>query len=259
MLSVYLGTIITLWVFFTIVFFIAQAKDNNGLQDVAWGAGFIVVALFSYFFSNTESLNGTIITIFVVLWGGRLAYHLFKRNWNKPEDRRYVEMRRNWEAKGKNVTLTAYLNVFMFQMILLLIIVQPVMLANTSVGNGLIWINYIGIAVWIIGYFFEVVGDYQLKKFKENPENKGKLMTEGLWAYTRHPNYFGEATMWWGIFLISLVSIRSLLGIVGPIAITYLLLFVSGVPMLEKKYEGREDFEEYKRRTSKFFPMPEKK
>lgn len=259
MLSVYIGTIITLWIFFTIVFFIAQAKDNNGLQDVAWGAGFVVVALFSYFFSNTESLNGTVITIFVILWGGRLTYHLFKRNWNKPEDKRYVAMRKKWKAKGKNVTLTAYLNVFMFQMILLLIIVQPVLLANTSIGNGLIWINYIGIVVWIIGYFFEVVGDYQLKKFKENPENKGKLMTEGLWSYTRHPNYFGEATMWWGIFLISLVSIRSLIGIVGPITITYLLLFVSGVPMLEKKYEGREDFEEYKRRTSKFFPMPEKK
>lgn len=259
MLNVYIGTILVLWVFFTLVFFIAQSKENNGLQDVAWGAGFVVVALFSYFFSKTESLNGTVITIFVILWGGRLTYHLFRRNWNKPEDRRYVAMRENWKAKGKNVRVTAYFNVFMFQMLLLLIIVQPVLLANTSIGNGLIWINYIGIVVWIIGYFFEVVGDYQLKKFKEKPESKGKLMTEGLWAYTRHPNYFGEATMWWGIFLTSLVSARSLIGIVGPIAITYLLLFVSGVPMLEKKYHGREDFEEYKKRTSKFFPMPVKK
>lgn len=259
MLNVYIGTIVTLWVFFTIAFFIAQSKDNNGLQDVAWGAGFVVVALFSYFFSNTESLNGTVITILVILWGGRLTYHLFKRNWDKAEDRRYVQMREKWESKGKNVKLTAYLNVFMFQMLLLLIIVQPVLLANTSAGNGLIWINYIGIGVWIIGYFFEVVGDYQLKKFKEKPESKGKLMTEGLWSYTRHPNYFGEATMWWGIFLISLVSARSLIGIIGPITITYLLLFVSGVPMLEKKYEGREDFEAYKKRTSKFIPMPVKK
>lgn len=257
MFSVYIGTLLALWLFFTIAFFIAQAKENNGLQDVAWGAGFIVVALYSYLFSRTESLNGAVITVFVILWGGRLAYHLFKRNWNAPEDKRYVAMRKNWE--GKNPKLQAYFKVFMFQMILLFIIVQPVLLANTQNGNGLVWINYIGIGVWLVGYFFEVVGDYQLKQFKKKAENKGKLMTEGLWSYTRHPNYFGEATMWWGIFLISLVSTRSLVGIIGPIAITYLLLKVSGVPMLEKKYEGRADFEEYKKRTSKFIPMPVKK
>lgn len=257
MWQVYLGTIIALWVFFTIVFFIAQAKENNGLQDVAWGAGFIVVAVYSYFVSTTKSINGLVISALVVLWGGRLAYHLFLRNWNKPEDKRYVAMRQKW--KGKNPKVQAYLRVFMLQMALLIIIVQPVLLANTTMGDTLSIINYVGIVVWIIGYFFEVVGDYQLKKFKEDKSNKGKLMTKGLWRYTRHPNYFGEATMWWGIFLISIISTKSLLGIIGPITITYLLLFVSGVPMLEKKYDGRPDFEEYKKRTSKFIPMPEKK
>lgn len=259
MLKVYLGTIVALWVFFTLAFFIAQAKKNNGLQDIAWGMGFIVVALFSYFFSNVESLNGLVITVLVVLWGGRLSYYLFKRNWNSEEDKRYVAMRENWEAKGQNIAVASYLKVFMFQMLLLIIIVQPVLFANTRPGNGLKLINYIGIGIWIVGYFFEVVGDAQLKKFKSHPKNKGKLMTSGLWAYTRHPNYFGESTMWWGIFLISLVDHISLIGVIGPITITFLLLKVSGVPMLEKKYEGREDFEEYKKRTSKFIPMPEKK
>ncbi|WP_084191803.1 DUF1295 domain-containing protein [Tissierella creatinophila] len=259
MINVYIGTVISLWVFFTIVFFIAQAKKNNGLQDIAWGGGFIVVALYSYFFSNTESLNGSVITILVLLWGGRLAYHLFRRNWNSKEDRRYVTMRKGWEDEGKNVAVAAYLRVFMLQMLLLIIIVQPVFLANTRPGNGLKLINYIGIAVWIVGYFFEVVGDAQLKKFKADKSNKGKLMTEGLWAYTRHPNYFGEATMWWGIFLISLVEPISFIGIIGPVAINFLLLKVSGVPLLEKKYEGRPDFEEYKQRTNKFIPMPPKK
>nr|WP_300004998.1 DUF1295 domain-containing protein [Tissierella sp.] len=259
MLNVYIGTIISLWVFFTIAFFIAQAKENNGLQDIAWGLGFVIAALYSYFLSKTESLNGLIITIFVVLWGGRLAYYLFKRNWNSEEDRRYVAMRKRWKAAGDNVKVTAYFKVFMFQMLLLIIIVQPVLLANTRNGNGLKLINYVGIAVWLIGYFFEVVGDAQLKKFKGNPANKGKLMTEGLWSLTRHPNYFGESAMWWGIFLISLVEPASIFGIIGPVAITFLLLKVSGVPMLEKKYEGRADFEEYKKRTSKFIPMPEKK
>ena len=147
----------------------------------------------------------------------------------------------------------------MFQMLLLLVIVQPVMLANTVVNDKLSIINYIGIVIWLIGFFFEVVGDYQLKKFIADKNKKTKLMTEGLWKYTRHPNYFGEATMWWGIFLISFMNTRSLIGIVGPVMITYLLLFVSGVPMLEKRYEGREDYEEYKKVTSKFFPLPPKK
>lgn len=256
MLNVYIGVLISLWVFFTVVYFIAQAKHNNGLQDVAWGAGFVVAAIYSYLASSIRPINGLVITIFVTLWGGRLAYYLFKRNWNKPEDKRYVAMRKNWE--GENPKLQAYIKVFMFQMLLLFVIVQPVLLANTNPGNGLKLINYIGIVVWIIGYYFEVVGDAQLKKFKQDPKNKGKLMTEGLWSLTRHPNYFGEATMWWGIFLISLVSTKSWIGIIGPLTITYLLLFVSGVPMLEKKYEGREDFEIYKKRTSKFLPMPEK-
>lgn len=259
MLNVYVGTIIALWVFFTLAFFIAQAKENNGLQDIAWGLGFMVVALYSYLFSKTESLNGLVITLLVLLWGGRLSYHLFKRNWNSPEDKRYVEMREGWKAKGENVKVSAYFKVFMFQMLLLIVIVQPVLLANTRPGNGLKLINYIGIVVWLVGYFFQVVGDSQLKKFKSDPKNKGKLMTEGLWAYTRHPNYFGEATMWWGILLISLVEAISFLGIVGPAMITFLLLKVSGVPMLEKKYEGRADFEAYKKTTSKFIPMPPKK
>ena len=256
MLQVYLLTVIVLWVFFTIVFFIAQAKENNGLQDVAWGAGFVVVALFSYFYSTTKSINGLVVTGFVVLWGGRLAYHLFLRNWNAPEDKRYVAMRKKW---GDSPKINAYFKVFMFQMLLLLVIVQPVMLANTVINDRLTIINYIGIAIWLIGFFFEVVGDYQLKTFIADKNKKTRLMTQGLWKFTRHPNYFGEATMWWGIFLISFVNTRSLIGIIGPAMITYLLLFVSGVPMLEKRYEGREDYDEYKKVTSKFFPLPPKK
>ena len=256
MSGIYLWTIIALWAFFTIAFFIAQAKENNGLQDVAWGAGFVVVALFSYFYSDTKSINGLVITVFVVLWGGRLAYHLFLRNWSAPEDKRYVAMRKNW---GEHPRINAYFKVFMLQMLLLLVIVQPVMLANTIPNNTLSIINYIGIVIWLIGYFFEVVGDYQLKKFIADKNKKTRLMTGGLWKFTRHPNYFGEATMWWGIFLISYINTKSLIGIIGPMMITYLLLFVSGVPMLEKRYEGREDYDEYKKVTSKFFPLPPKK
>ena len=257
MLDIYIKTIVALWLFFTGAFFVAQAKNNNGLQDVAWGMGFVVAALFSYLYSDLNSTNGLVITILVTIWGTRLSYYLFKRNWNAPEDKRYVAMRKKWGDKPR---INAYFKVFMFQMLLLIIIVQPVLLANTTKSSGLDIINYVGIAIWLVGFFFQVVGDYQLKDFIANKKTKeNRLMTEGLWAYTRHPNYFGESAMWWGIFLISFIELKSLFGIIGPITITFLLLFVSGVPMLEKRYEGRADYDEYKKRTSKFIPLPPKK
>lgn len=257
MLQTYLWTIFALWIFFSIAFVVAQIKENNGLQDVAWGLGFIVAAAFSYIYGKANSINGLVITVLITLWGGRLAYYLFKRNWNAEEDKRYVKMREKW---GDHPRINAYFKVFMFQMLLLFIIVQPALLANTEKSNTLSIINYIGIAIWIIGYFFQVVGDWQLKNFIANEKSEdNRLMTEGLWKYTRHPNYFGEATMWWGIFLVSIISLRSLIGVIGPITITYLLLYVSGVPMLEKRYEGRDDYDEYKKTTSKFFPLPPKK
>ncbi len=258
MLDIYIKTALLLWVHFTISFIVGQVKHNNGLQDIFWGLGFFVAAVFSYFYGGFETINGLVVTVLVSIWGLRLSYYLFKRNWDAPEDRRYVDMRKGWKEKGKNVYLTAYLNVYMFQMLLLFIVVQPVLLVNTRPGNGLNLLNYLGIALWIVGFYFQVVGDSQLKTFLSQPENKGKLMTEGLWAYTRHPNYFGEATMWWGIFLITIVEPFSLLGVIGPAFITYLLLFVSGVPLLENKYEGRPDFERWKKKTSKFIPMPPK-
>lgn len=257
MLEVYLGTILAIWLFFTGAFFVAQAKNNNGLQDVAWGAGFVVAAIFSYVYSGSNGINGLIITVLITIWGSRLAYYLFIRNWNAPEDKRYVAMRKKWGDKPK---LNAYFKVFMFQMLLLFIIVQPALLANTAEVSGMAWYNYLGLAIWIVGFFFQVVGDYQLKDFIANKKSEtNRLMTKGLWAYTRHPNYFGESAMWWGIFLISLTEMRSLIGIIGPITITYLLLFVSGVPMLERRYKGRKDYDEYKKVTSKFIPLPPKK
>ena len=137
---------------------------------------------------------------------------------------------------------------------MLFIVSLPITYGNNSPNQGLGWISYIGVAIWIIGYFFEVVGDKQLKDFLADPKNKGKLMTSGLWSYTRHPNYFGEATMWWGIFLIAITSLSGIWIIISPIVITYLLVFVSGVPMLEKKYKDRPDFILYSKHTPKFFP-----
>ena len=132
------------------------------------------------------------------------------------------------------------------------------MLINKYASGEINLLVIIGFIVWLIGFYFESVGDKQLANFIHNPENKGKLMTEGLWKYSRHPNYFGEVTQWWGIWIIALSVPYGWVAIIGPITITILILFVSGVPLLEKKYKGRSDFEAYKKRTSIFIPLPPK-
>jgi len=180
--------------------------------------------------------------------------HLYKRNRNKPEDSRYVEWRNQW----KNFYLRSYLQVFLLQGLFLFMIVQPVILVNLSEKSSFGALEILGILVWFIGLFFEAVADHQLKVFISDPSNKGQVMDRGLWKYSRHPNYFGEVVMWWGLFLVALPSPNGLLTIIGPITITFLILFVSGVPLLEKKYAGRPNYEEYKRKTSVFIPLPPK-
>ena len=147
----------------------------------------------------------------------------------------------------------------MLQGIFLFLIVLPVLYINAHAPDSSGLLPYLGIILWLIGFYFESKGDSQLAQFLKKPENAGKLMTEGLWQYTRHPNYFGEALMWWGIFLIALDCTGGVFTIIGPIVITCLLLFVSGIPMTEKRYAGRADFEEYKKKTSAFIPWPPKK
>ncbi len=253
-------TLLIVFIYMNIIFFIALKNKNNGLVDIGWGFGFVLIAISSLIMhiikTNNISLIMFIPTILVMFWGLRLTYYLFKRNYKKEEDYRYKDMRNRW---GKNVNINSYFKVFMLQGILMSIIALPIMFYNTSTINTLNYINILGIIIWIKGYFFEVVGDYQLKKFIKDPNNKGKIMTSGLWKYTRHPNYFGESIMWWGIFLISINSNLGLLGIISPILITFLLVFVSGVPLLEKKYSNNKEFQEYAKRTSKFIPWFVKK
>ncbi|PKK98267.1 MAG: steroid 5-alpha reductase [Tenericutes bacterium HGW-Tenericutes-2] len=257
----FLVNAVALFVFFNIFFVIAQLKKNNGIADMAWGLGFVVVAITSLIFTGNYSVQALAVTLLVLLWGFRLFFYIGLRNWSKPEDFRYVEMRKKWKT---NVALKAYLIVFMLQMSFLYIISLPIQLVNfvevTLDLTGYIIVG-LGVFLWLIGFYFEAVGDQQLKNFKKNPENKGKIMSSGLWKYTRHPNYFGEALMWWSVWVVSMstLSITSLYGIVGPLFITYLLLYVSGVPLLEKKYKNNEAFQAYAKKTSIFFPLPPKK
>lgn len=230
---------------------------------MAWGLGFVVVAAFAMIRTSSYHWISLTTTGLVTLWGGRLFYHIVRRNWGKPEDFRYANWRKEW---GKWVIPRAFFQVYLLQGLFMLIISLPVVwihkaLSSTTFNSDISasnWLFIVGVLIWMTGYFFEVVGDAQLRAFKQSKESKGKLMTTGLWSLTRHPNYFGEATMWWGIFLIALSSGAHWFAIISPLTITLLLLFVSGVPLLEKAMENRPGFDEYRKRTNKFFPWFQK-
>jgi len=233
-------------------FILSVIKKRNDIADIAWGLGFIVMSWIGVFLGN-PSLRGLLVNLLVTIWGMRLAWHIYKRNLDKHEDYRYATWRKEW---GKWFFLRSFLQVYMLQGFFLYLIVQPVLFIHNEQSYLLGIVDLIGILVWCVGFYFESTGDKQLKEFISNPANKGKLMDTGLWRYSRHPNYFGEVTQWWGIFIIALSLPNSFLTIIGPLTITILILFVSGIPLLEKKYAGRPDFEEYKKRTSIFIPLP---
>jgi len=253
-MNYYLTLIIILFVYMTFWFLVSLVKKRNDVADIAWGLGFILLAWFSFYFSDF-SFKALLVDSLVTLWGLRLAWHIYGRNRGKTEDYRYLTWRKEW---GKWFILRSYLQVYILQGAFLFLIIQPVLLINKSVETiGVA--DFIGVLVWFVGFYFESIGDRQLKQFVSNPANKGKIMDQGLWRYTRHPNYFGEVVQWWGIGIIALSIPNGFITIIGPLTITVLILFVSGIPMLEKKYIGRPDFEAYKKRTSIFFPFPPKR
>lgn len=224
----------------TIWYVVSVVKKRNDIADVAWGLGFILVALLNFFLNPTG--KAVVSLLLISIWGVRLALHIYQRNKNKKEDKRYQQFKNN-----------PYVSVFLTQGFLMWLISWPVI----NPRGTLAWFNVLGILIWVFGFYFESRADAELRNFLSKKENKGKVMQQGLWAYTRHPNYFGEVTMWWGIWLLNIS--HNWWSIVGPLTITYLILKVSGVPLLEKRYEGNQEFEDYKKRVSIFIPWWPKK
>jgi steroid 5-alpha reductase family enzyme len=255
-MNYYLTLAILLFLYMSLWFVVSLIKKRNDVADVAWGLGFMLMEWASFFFSENSGARGLLVGALVSIWGLRLAWHIYSRNKGKTEDYRYLAWRREW---GGLFFLRSYLQVYLLQGFLLFFIAIPIMAINRNNGLSLGWLDFAGILVWIIGFCFEALGDVQLAQFVKNPANKGKIMKSGLWAYPRHPNYFGEVTLWWGVYIISLGSAPFFYTLIGPLTITILILFVSGIPLLEKKYAGNPDFEEYKKRTSVFFTLPRKK
>jgi steroid 5-alpha reductase family enzyme len=235
-------------------------KRHDGI-DVVWGSGFAVIAVVTLVLAQGEgdAWRQWLITALTVVWGLRLAIHIGRRNHGKPEDERYVELMR--EAPG-NPWLHAFRKIYLTQGVVMWFVSLPVQLGQYGFASGVLStvVTILGVVVWAVGMFFESVGDAQLSAFKADPENKGKVMDRGLWRYTRHPNYFGDACVWWGLALLALFHPAGLIGLASAAAMTANLAKGTGAKLLESTIgERRPGYVDYVKRTSGFVPLPPKK
>ncbi len=254
-MNYYLTLALCLFVYMSLWFIISLIKKRNDIADIAWGIGFVLLSWVSFYLSEMNGLRGFLVSLLVTIWGTRLALHIYLRNRGKSEDYRYHQWRMDW---GKWFFLRSYFQVYLLQGLLLFLIAMPVLLINDNSGSPIGIIDVIGVALWFFGFYFEMKGDAELSRFIKDPSNNGKLLTSGLWSYSRHPNYFGEVTQWWGIWIIALAVPNGFFSLIGPLTITFLILKVSGVPMLEKRMEQNPEFAEYKKTTSMFIPLPKR-
>jgi steroid 5-alpha reductase family enzyme len=239
----------------TALWAVSVALRDTSIVDIFWGSGFVVVAGVGFALADGSYDRRLLLAALVTAWGLRLTLHLARRNLGKGEDYRYAAMRRR---HGDRWPLRSLAIVFWLQGILIWVVSLPVQVAMTdSTPAGLGVLDWVGTGVWAVGLTFEAVGDQQLARFKADPANRGKVMDSGLWRYTRHPNYFGDFCVWWGIWLVALATGRAWWTVVGPAVMSVLLIRVSGAAPLERSLSRRrEGYTDYVARTSPFFPWP---
>ncbi len=252
LLAIQAGLVLAL---LTILWAVSLVLRDASIVDVFWGTGFVFVAWTAYALADGSQDRALLLALLVTAWGLRLTAHLAHRNLGKGEDYRYAEMRRR---HGDGWPLRSLFVVFWLQGALIWVVSLPVQAAMadpTPAGLGLL--DWVGTAVWAVGLAFEAVGDWQLSRFKADPANRGKVMDRGLWRYTRHPNYFGDFCVWWGIWLVALAAGSTWWTVVGPAVMSVLLIRVSGIALLERSLSRRrKGYADYVARTSAFFPRP---
>ncbi len=235
--------------YFTVFFVVATLIKNNSIVDIGWGFGFVATSWILFIVYKNYSLSSLIVNIMVSLWGIRLFYYILRRNIFAKEDFRYANWRKEW---GKWVVPRAFIQVFMLQGLFQFIIGSVPYHLNIYLTDFK-YISLIGVLTWFIGYLFQVIGDYQLKEYLRLPD-RDPLMKNGLWSITRHPNYFGESVMWWGIYLFGVLNGVPWYLVVSPLTITLILYFIS-TPLLEKRMKKREGWLTYSSKTPMFFPF----
>jgi steroid 5-alpha reductase family enzyme len=247
-LALSLGAMLLLWL-------LSLRLRDASIVDIWWGPGFAAIAVVTFELAERGHALATSLT---VVWGLRLGLHLARRNLGRGEDPRYAAMRRRHGERFGRVSL---FSVFGMQGLLMWLVSLPVQVANAAGLPAQLGVfEAAGALLWCVGLFFEGVGDWQLARFRADPANAGRVMERGLWRYTRHPNYFGDCCVWWGIFLAALPAPGAWLTAASPALMTFLLLRVSGVPLLERSLRKRRPgYEDYARRTSPFLPLPPRK
>jgi steroid 5-alpha reductase family enzyme len=251
-----LGTITAMMV---VTWVISVVRKDASIVDRVWGLAFVVAAWTYAHYADPPTPRTWLVLALVTIWGLRLAGYITWRNWGDGEDKRYQAMRRK---NPDNFAVRSLVTIFLLQGVLAWVISLP-LLAATLYGSpdGLIWLDYLAIVVWVVGFVFEAGGDWQLSRFLADPDNRGKVMDQGLWRYTRHPNYFGDTTVWWAYFLFALAT-GAWWAFVGSLAMTFFIVKVSGVALTDKNMgkggSKREGYDEYVRRTNAFIPGPPK-
>ena len=251
--SIYLMLGLVILVAMILLWLLSLMLRDSSIVDILWGTTFVIATWVAYLLTPEGfALRKLLLNVLVTIWGLRLSLHILRRNWGKPEDFRYQAWRKAADAAWWWRSL---FKVFLLQGVLLWIIAAPLLAAQISAQpDHLTWLDMLAVPVWLTGFFFEAVGDWHLARFKANPANKGRVLQTGIWRYTRHPNYFGDATQWWSYYLFSLAA-GGWWTVFSPIIMTILLLRVSGVRLLEKTLkEEKPGYKAYMEATSEFIP-----
>lgn len=232
---------------------IGKRIGRYNVVDVAWGLGFVAIGAVAATLGTGDLFRRLLLLALVTIWGARLAWHMVVKSAGKGEDPRYRDLLRGDFSIGHVVR-----KVFVIQAGATWFVSLPLQLSATlgPTPTALLPVLVVGIAVWMAGLLVESIGDRQLRQFKADPANKGVVMDRGLWAWTRHPNYFGDATVWWGLWIVSIASWISLVTVFSPALMTYFLIHVTGARLTEKYMANRPGFDEYCSRTSFFVPLP---
>jgi steroid 5-alpha reductase family enzyme len=231
-------------------FLLSIFLKRNDVADIAWGIGYIlIIACLAYQF--TPSHTATLISALVCLWAFRLSSHIAIRTANKSEDFRYRQWRIDW---GHNFYWRSWLQVYLLQAAFMTIIAIPIFFVWLSPNESPPWSRFTGAAIFLTGFLFQAISDYQLARFLKHRRNNHNILNTGLWKYSRHPNYFGEILVWWGIFIIVAPIPFAWLCIISPLTITLLLRFVSGIPMVEKRYLNHPEYQQYRKKTPMLIP-----
>lgn len=239
---------ILLFLLLTLLWVVSRKKKDVSIVDPAWSIGIIFQPIVIFLFQTEKTLFQLLVLVLAGIWALRLSGYLIYRNWGKGEDKRYAEMR----LSDPHFDQTSLFKIFWFQGLLMTLVALPL---NLMMGWGIFfhfW-SLIPLVVAITGLIWEVVADMQLVEFKQDPKNKGLILDTGLWGLSRHPNYFGEFVFWWGIFGVSLPLFWYVTW-VSPVLVSFLLLKVSGVTLLDRHLRDKKGFSEYESKIPPFFP-----